>query len=47
LGDLGVIPGGDLGSVKAQVALMVALAVDPAPGAVRTWFASLLDTVAA
>jgi L-asparaginase len=38
LAELGVIPGRDLGSVKARLALMVALARNPGLDAVRAWF---------
>jgi L-asparaginase len=42
LAAIGCIPGGDLPTHKARVALSVALGRDPAPAAVRTWFAQLL-----
>jgi L-asparaginase len=42
LGALGVIAGGDLGAVRSRLALMVALAVDPAPARVAAWFGALL-----
>jgi L-asparaginase len=43
LAELGVIPGGDLGAVKARLALMVALAAEPPIDAVREWFAELVE----
>ena len=42
LAAIGCIPGGDLPTHKARVALSVALGRDPAPDAVRTRFAQLL-----
>lgn len=42
LAELGVIGGGDLSAIKAQLALMVALGRDPRPDAVRVWFADLV-----
>jgi L-asparaginase len=39
---LGAVGAGDLSPGKARLALMVALAVDPRPDAVRDWFARLL-----
>lgn len=41
LGALSVIPGGDLGAVRSRLALMVALAIDPAPAQVAAWFRML------
>jgi L-asparaginase len=43
LAEIGVIPGGDLGSVKARLALMVALARSPDVDAVRKWFDTLVS----
>jgi L-asparaginase len=43
LAEIGVIPGGDLGSVKARLALMVALARRPDVDAVRVWFDTLVS----
>jgi L-asparaginase len=39
---LGAVGAGDLSPGKARLALMVALAADPRPDAVRDWFARLL-----
>ena len=47
LAELGVIPGGDLGAVKARLALMVALAGSPSIEAVRDWFAELVEPATA
>jgi L-asparaginase len=43
LAEIGVIPGGDLGAVKARLALMVALAGNAPVDAVRSWFAELVE----
>ncbi len=42
LAKLGVISGGDLGALKARLALTVALGRDPGIDAVRSWFAELV-----
>ena len=42
LAAIGCIPGGDLPTHKARVALSVALGRDPAPDALRSWFETLV-----
>jgi L-asparaginase len=47
LAEIGVIGGGDLGAVRARLALMVALGGEPPLDAVRRWFAELVEPTTA